>query len=98
MKKMITGSILSLIISTSALSADAVDDRIEAMVANGAAKGIVSSMLIHEKKLIKNKKAKQHIVKRCNKDKKSKRYKKLCVKFAIEKFNKSVQKQYKISK
>ena len=67
------------------------------MVANGAAKGIVSSMLIHEKTLIEKHKAKEHIIKRCKEDKKSKRYIKLCIKYGINKFNNSVQPEYKIS-
>jgi len=96
MRKFILGLILVNLFSNS-LSANSTDDAIESMVANGAAKGIVSSMLIHEKKLIQKHKAKQHIIKRCNKDGKSQRYKNLCMKYAIVKFNNSVQKQYKIS-
>ena len=97
MKRLILGLIVSGCL-TNFLYADSVDERIEAMVANGAAKGIVSSMLIHEKTIIKKHKAKQHIIQRCKKDKKSKRFINLCIKYAINKFNNSVQKQYKIVK
>ncbi len=96
MKKFILGLML-LSLLTNSLYANTVDDAIESMVANGAAKGIVSVMFLHKEQIIKDHKAKQYIIQTCKEDKESKRYTNLCIKYAIDKFNRRAQKQYKIS-